>query len=1471
MKFDIDRTECLTMNVLKDFQRATVERIDSLFREGQKRILVADEVGMGKTLIARGAIVKTARLRIEEGDELFKVVYICSNISIANQNIRKLKVSDSATIEGVSDTRLSMQHLKITQQELNQELRDGFIQLIPLTPDTSFRMTNGGGTANERALMYAVLRRMPELSRELPELRRFLKYSVWKEESWNNCLGYYERLVADCEKKTEGRYPEDLIKRIRMYDREEPIIGLLLKHLEDRKDKKNEHSDMSVLNRLRVMFARLSTEMLQPDLVIMDEFQRFRFLISSDRNSDTGILAHQFLEGGDTRVLLLSATPYKLYSTLEEIDDANGVDEHYREFLQVMEFLLGGRTDEFRKVWSDYNTALHELKEGDTSIIQIKVAAEDAMYQGVCRTERISVMESGDYTDDSSVKHSIPVTKEDIRSFLEMGKLLKGIGASFSLPVDYAKSSPFLMSFMRNYKVKQRIEQYFQNYPEAVGLAENDLLWVDPERVNGYQSLPSSNARLEKLKEVAFENHAELYLWIPPSRPYYEMSGVYRDSRHFSKVLVFSSWEMVPRMIGAMISYEMECLTVGRVCEKAGDIERGNAQYSAKRRYPYQRLRFSLKEGDPQRMTLFCLMYPSKTLAEMYNPITSINAGRTLQETEDDLRIKIEEILQGLKKYQRVDSRFPDARWYYLTPMLMDGKDYAEGWIRSLIQAMENASEDGEDGISSDRGNKAFMAHVDRLSELLSFGEELALGTIPDDLTDTLVNMVLGSPAVCIFRSNRGNVLHATALARTFLDYFNTTESTAIIMLAAEQYRSQDVDDSAHWQDVLRYCKDGCFQAMFDEYRHLVEEASGFSSDRNREVRIHRTMLNDLRIHTASYDVDTYAKFCDRVSGGKGRNLMRAHYAVGFVNSEGTDNIKDANRKDSIRGAFNSPLKPFVLATTSIGQEGLDFHNYCRRIMHWNLPSNPIDLEQREGRINRFKCLAIRQNVAEKYGRIHFYDDIWKEMFAAAESEKNASQSELVPYWCFGKDQSIKIERIVPMYPMSKDEISYERLIKILSLYRLTLGQARQEELLEYLFSECENPEELKKLFIDLSPFSKEHGLQKEKVQNQETGEVTGGRTVEVKKTSGKEMLIERAIQAYIDDFDKNNKRDGESPRDETIKWTAAAAFAMNWDINAGDMLSMWKKCMKNAFIDTSHSHSTQGITILLKKSEEQEGVRAAFRNLFQSDADDAEDKWNRILEFMEYINGRLTALFPNSTIYLQTREAVITYLNLWDPDHNYRYKPAPANNWASYIGYEDWGTGQWFSLRKYYGMCDEIHEVVSRHEELLRIHRQRFEGGLPDCDKDLHILTFDVLYCFWGYDDVRREALQEYEEAMRQQHIEELETQLLEIDKQLREKTEQIKDIDCVGLLVKHKTFGAGIVEKIEDTRIEIEFETKGQKTFQYPKAIIDGFIRFEDDAITECFRRNDGIRQEIDKLHAYRKTVEEELETIIDKELNP
>ncbi len=61
------------------------------------------------------------------------------------------------------------------------------------------------------------------------------------------------------------------------------------------------------------------------------------------------------------------------------------------------------------------------------------------------------------------------------------------------------------------------------------------------------------------------------------------------------------------------------------------------------------------------------------------------------------------------------------------------------------------------------------------------------------------------------------------------------------------------------------------------------------------------------------------------------------------------------------------------------------------------------------------------------------------------------------------------------MYPYSKDGAVYERLLKILTLYRATLGQPRQEELLEYLLNSYgdENIDEIKDSFINLSPFAK--------------------------------------------------------------------------------------------------------------------------------------------------------------------------------------------------------------------------------------------------------------------------------------------------------------------------------------------------------------------------------------------------------------
>jgi hypothetical protein len=142
--------------------------------------------------------------------------------------------------------------------------------------------------------------------------------------------------------------------------------------------------------------------------------------------------------------------------------------------------------------------------------------------------------------------------------------------------------------------------------------------------------------------------------------------------------------------------------------------------------------------------------------------------------------------------------------------------------------------------------------------------------------------------------------------------------------------------------------------------------------------------------------------------------------------------------------------------------------------MHWNLPSNPVDLEQREGRINRYLCLAIRQNIASsEFGLTSFKKNVWDEMFEKAKEELKGNNSELVPYWSLPNNFGFKymIERIVPMYPFSRDKLRYDRLIKVLSLYRLTLGQPRQEELFESLEKREWTEGDINQLYLNLSPF----------------------------------------------------------------------------------------------------------------------------------------------------------------------------------------------------------------------------------------------------------------------------------------------------------------------------------------------------------------------------------------------------------------
>ena len=69
-------------------------------------------------------------------------------------------------------------------------------------------------------------------------------------------------------------------------------------------------------------------------------------------------------------------------------------------------------------------------------------------------------------------------------------------------------------------------------------------------------------------------------------------------------------------------------------------------------------------------------------------------------------------------------------------------------------------------------------------------------------------------------------------------------------------------------------------------------------------------------------------------------------------------------------------------------------------------------------------------------------------MFDAARRATKSS-SELVPYWVY--DGPVKVERRVPVLPMSRENMRLRWLKRSLTLYRLAFGQPRQDDLLAYL------------------------------------------------------------------------------------------------------------------------------------------------------------------------------------------------------------------------------------------------------------------------------------------------------------------------------------------------------------------------------------------------------------------------------------
>jgi len=989
---------------LKDFQKATVEHIVNIFKsKKQRRVLLSDEVGLGKTIVSKGVIQAVGELSDEYGiwdDNTYRVVYICSNANIVKQNTENLGIED---VMNIDESRLSMQHFIVAKKvkELQKSKKSKPRILIPLTPGTSFNLQTSAGNMNERALMFAILSHLDDFKDHKTALKNRLNIYGANGDNWTDIIDKYEK---DIKENVCTGYRENISKEVVNDDCYQEAKDLLLKAIA-----LNDYNTTNkAITLFRIIFCKISMKELNPDLVIMDEFQRFSSLLDLEGNSEEAMLTRTFFGKEDGPcILLVSATPYKPFTTLEELNE-NKIDEQYQDFNKLADFLFDGREDiVFQQVWHDYSKELCHISSDNLDIlIAKKNIAEDTMYEAMSRTER--------YRNSSQDDTYLKISTGDIASYCQMqevlgecNKMSEGRFGVKTLPMEYAKSSPYLLSFMDKYKLKEKLAKAYTEHPWKIKQKQQYL--IKKKNINTYERIPSCNAKLDKLSNILFgekgEKHGEQLFWIPASHPYYKVpaSNVFAKNQDFSKVLVFSAWEMVPRMIACMISYAIEQKSISHAFPSATYTNtKENSEKDALDKQEGEKA----GTGRLRRESLELVTCCSDFLKDAYNPKAYLG---------NDLK----EIKAGIKENFKNTSRF------------------------TLVEQPTTAK---------------FLLEAIKLLD--SNTEEKIL--ISEDGLDTLVNMAIGSPGICFYRLLGNKDLAQEAATKFCNNIFNRRYNAAVIDIL---YNKKSVQ--TYFKQVIDYCVMGNLQAVLDEFAYMIDERS--NGERNVEM-IQKRMIESF-IDRNYQEIDTTESFGKEK---KKKWRIRTHYAMPYGNIRMTDQA--TNRANDVRLAFNSPFRPFVLASTSVGQEGLDFHWYCRKIMHWNISSNPQDMEQREGRIDRYKSLFVRRNVA----KFHPETYTWNEMFDLARTEaKDKGFCELVPYWSIPQDmlKSIAetdreyIESIVPLYPLSMDYDRYRHMKSVLRLYRLTMGQPRQEELLE---SFKDMPaEDIDKLLFNLSPIKR--------------------------------------------------------------------------------------------------------------------------------------------------------------------------------------------------------------------------------------------------------------------------------------------------------------------------------------------------------------------------------------------------------------
>ena len=992
---------------LRPFQKKTVEAALAAFsqKDRPKRFLVADEVGLGKTVVAQELIRQLTKGR----NNPLTVFYVCSNMSIASQNRSKLLeiVGDDETAACRVD-RLSL--MPAEDPPTHPKLH-----LYTLTPATSLprRTTRPGGRYQERALIFALFKQTwPEL------VEKHFPPSLFKlQASWNTWNWNVEYQLSKVQKNTT------LVGSFRQAIRTEFQIGPG-KHTITSLRKLNFYE---LIWRCRRAMADVALKNINPDIVIFDEFQRFPHLVESKvGKAEARILNRLRGEASNSRIrlLLLSATPYRLYSSRWE---DNNNQSHLSDFFKLVEFLYGedGPAATIRQQCEHaFDQLEQELRRGQPNsdaAVRARGDAESLLRPIMARTERADF--NGGHVAYETNSLETMLEPADLKVFQHLSHSLDSSHRSSAIP--FWHSIPFPM---------QTMGKKYTTWKRAESIDKGDTPYLSVRRRNRF-ILPKEwpHHRLRKLIET-LDLNAYALPWVAPSKCWWPLDARWDNGPE--KLLIFSRYRAVPQAVSACVSYAVEVHLLGKTEMKYEAVTRNKRLVASESRH-----------------NLIALFNPDPWLINNVDPL------RGGYGSLDEIRLRVQR--QVIRALRQLGVRVQSSKVERVRPVwqLLAALNRQAGYFPMIIGAWRTIHQEGGKGESTSDISRGLGALLDRwASEAIN-----PVNVIDRDEVNDIVNYALGAPGVVVGRALQRH-WNECLNPRHFLTTLSVSWNGLRTYLD-QQWFAAALDGLADYPSaLLKAMIGGNLESVLDEHLYML---GVLYASKGKELA--DSLANGMTARTSNF-------FLHQLGNKNGKTFsLRCHVALPFTESVSVDvrtGEQKSYRPDELRRAFNSPFWPHILTTTSIGQEGLDFHIWCRSILHWDLGYNPVDLEQREGRIQRFGALNIRRGmVAALEARgIHPRGggSPWVRIGDAAERHLQ-DPSGLAPWWVLGEAE---ISRYIFDMPLSEQQQHFDRLKEQRLLYRLVLGQPDQEDLTDLLLRRgVLEYDELEDALVQLSPW----------------------------------------------------------------------------------------------------------------------------------------------------------------------------------------------------------------------------------------------------------------------------------------------------------------------------------------------------------------------------------------------------------------